>query len=308
MWHLALAVLASLALVASAGADPQSSRIAPVRENVELVARLRLTSVRGGVGDVSELKGFAYVAAWNPECPHGGVHVVDIRDPARPQKVAFVAAPTGYYVGEGVHLLSLRSASFTGDVLLSNHEPCSRSPSPGGGGFSVTDVTEPRAPNPLSGLVGDLDAPDGTRRRLPNPSHSVQGWTDGDRAYAVLVDNAESQAVDIFEITDPRRPRQIAEVGLDDFGDAALPLQHGNELFFHDVHSSASTESRRFCSRTGTRAGSCSTSAIPPGRRSFAITISRRRTPSSEPRRRRGTPIRPTGAPTSVTSSAPPRT
>ncbi|MBA3412201.1 MAG: hypothetical protein H0T09_00775, partial [Actinobacteria bacterium] len=164
MWRAALTVLAGLALAASAGAVPQSSGIAPVRENVELVGKLRLTSVRGGVGDVSELKGFAYVAAWNPECPAGGVHVVDIRDPARPRKVAFAPAPTGYYVGEGVHLVSVRSSSFTGDVLLSNHEPCSRSPSPGGGGFSLTDVTEPRNPKPLSGLVGDLDAPDGTRR------------------------------------------------------------------------------------------------------------------------------------------------
>jgi len=51
----------------------------------------------------------------------------------------------------------------------------------------------------------------------------------------VLVDNAEGQAVDIFEITDPRHPRQIGETGLDDFGDAALPAPHGNDLFLHDV-------------------------------------------------------------------------
>ena len=40
-------------------------------------------------------------------------------------------------------------------------------------------------------------------------------WQDGLKAYAVLVDDEEGEDVDIFDITNPRRPVKIAEYDLD---------------------------------------------------------------------------------------------
>jgi hypothetical protein len=47
-------------------------------------------------------------------------------------------------------------------------------------------------------------------------SHSAQAWTVGKRAYVVMVDNHELgyRDVDILDITNPRKPKLIAETGL----------------------------------------------------------------------------------------------
>ena len=48
----------------------------------------------------------------------------------------------------------------------------------------------------------------------PNSAHSIFIWQDGDKAYAVIVDNTELSDVDIFDITDPRDPVFIADLDL----------------------------------------------------------------------------------------------
>ncbi len=225
-----------LMAVGVAGAQHGGPHLPPTSVNVALVGKLKLTNVPHGIGDVTARRGFAYLAGWRPECPSGGVHVVDIRSPSSPQKVAFVSAPEGYYVGEGVHVISPRTSSFRGDLLLTNHESCPGSAAPRSGGFSLTDVTDPRRPRPLSGLVGDLGSPDGALRASPNSSHSVQGWVAGRRAYAMLVDNVErGDDVDIFDISNPGRVRQIAEVGLPDWPSANRRPARGNNAFLHDM-------------------------------------------------------------------------
>ena len=81
----------------SAGRHPDqhgrsNGHLPPLRKNVKLVSRLRLTDTPGGIADVHYYKGFAYLAAWAPECPNGGIHVVDVRDPQNPRKVGFIPA------------------------------------------------------------------------------------------------------------------------------------------------------------------------------------------------------------------------
>ncbi len=202
-------------------------------ENVELVGKVRLTNQQNGIGDVSALGQYAYLAAWAGDCfapsrfedtplegsevdddPAGGVHVVDISIPQLPRKVAFIPAGKNTYVGEGVHVLHIDTPKFDGDVLVMANEPCS-----GGGGYnggiSLWDVTDPTDPQPLAIGVGDR-SPKPPPGVSAHPSHSAMAWDAGRKAYAVLVDNVEfgSRDVDILDITNPRRPKLIAETGL----------------------------------------------------------------------------------------------
>lgn len=200
--------------------------------NFELVSRLKLTDTDGGIADVHYYKHYAYLAAWSPECPNGGVHVVDANDPTNPEKVAFIPAGPHDYVGEGVHAIHMNTRYFTGDVLLVNHEPCDEE---GEAGISLWDITDPTEPWPLATHVGDFDA---FGPPFANSYHSVLGFTQNNekRAYAVAVDNDEqgSTDVDIMDITNPGQPELIAEPGLPDWETAEVDA-HGENAFHHDV-------------------------------------------------------------------------
>jgi hypothetical protein len=204
------------------------NHLPPARRNVELVSRLRLTDTPGGIADVHYYKGFAYLAKWAPECPNGGVDVVDVRNPQNPRKVAFIPAGPHDYVGEGVHTIHIDNRFFTGDVLLVNHEACDAE---GLNGISLWDVTNPREPWPLALHQGDFDI---FGPPVANSVHSVLGFKLGDKAYAVLVDNFEFEDVDIMDISNPGRPELIAETGLDDWPNATVEGL-GASNFHHDV-------------------------------------------------------------------------
>ena len=219
---------------------PLTGHLPPTRQNVDLVAKLRLTELEDGIADVGYFKGFAYLNAWAPNCPNGGgVHVVDVRNPANPTKVGFIPARQGEYPGEGVHVMEVHTPHFDGDLLLHNNEACN-SAEPSTLGMSMWDVTEPGNPVKL-GQFGDEDPPPslfsvGTYHSI----HSVQGFTQGSKAYAVMIDNEEGvlapfKDVDIVDITDPAAPEIVAEVGLEDWPDAQAPLANGDTVFFHDV-------------------------------------------------------------------------
>jgi LVIVD repeat len=208
-------------------------------DNVELVGRLRLTRVQGGVSDVSAFGDHAYLGSFRKECKAlggagGGVHIVDISAPRRPRKVGFVPAHDNSYVGEGVHVVHVRTRFFRGDILVHNNEPCNRE-EPFNGGVSLWDVTHPSHPRPLALGVGD-DTPAST----PNidgvhGSHSAQGFTIDEKAYVVLVDNEESSNVDILDITDPRNPRQIADLGIESWPRAQDNIALGARVYHHDM-------------------------------------------------------------------------
>jgi hypothetical protein len=215
----------------------------PSVENMELVSRLQLTDEPGGIADVSYFKGYAYLSAWFPHCTAsggsgGGVHIVDVRDPANPVKVGFIASEANGVPGEGVHIMSVNTPQFTGDLLLHNNEECEFEDSTLG--MSIWDVTNPAAPVKLS-QFGDDDPPPALFSEGQYHSiHSVQGFTQPGKAFAVMVDNEESSVppfkdVDIVDITNPKNPVMASEQGLEDWPGAQGSYANGDAVFHHDV-------------------------------------------------------------------------
>lgn len=79
------------------------------RHDVDLVGKLRLVGppFDGDISDVSALRAsdgrwYAYLGNWGAKCETGGVHIVDITDPTKPQRVGFLnASGFGYPDGGG---------------------------------------------------------------------------------------------------------------------------------------------------------------------------------------------------------------
>ena len=214
-----------------------SGHLQPSISNVERVSALRLdTPTRKRIADVAVHAGHAYLGAWaGPTCARNGIHVVDLRNPARPRQIGFIAARAGSYPGEGVQALRLDTPSFRGDVLITNNETCDRRRPLGG--LNLYDVSDPRRPRTLVEGFGDHSGPGSATTQTAHEIHSVFAWDAGRKAYAVLVDNRESRNVDIVDITNPRRPRLVAEYDLG----ARFPLIRQQrpanlvDVFHHDV-------------------------------------------------------------------------
>ena len=252
----AIAMVALLAIPASAVAHHGGPEHLPaVKQNMDLVGQLELTGEFGNVvpsqiADLAVHKGYAYLNSWDePSCTRGGTYVADIRNPASPQEIGFIAAQPGYYHGEGAQVVTLDTPQFQGDLLAVNDEPCSNSvtrpPSvpADAGGFDLYDVTNPANPQPLVQLAGDR-SPDGSLVQSPNPAvlansyHSVFVWQDGNQAYLVGIDNTELADVDIYNITDPTAPEFIADFdlfNLPNIGAIVGQSANGNSIFTHDV-------------------------------------------------------------------------
>ena len=204
--------------------------------NVSLVSKLKLkNAVPEKIADVGVFNGYAYLAAWGVvTCKYNGVHVVDVRNPATPKEVAFIASKEGSYPGEGVQALHIDTPAFDGDILVTNNEKC-KEPA-GFGGLNIYDITRPTAPTPLTEGYGDSAAVGGTKKTA-NEIHSVFAWDAGDKAYAVIVDNEETDDVDIIDITDPKKPKLIAEYNLATKFPQILQAAPPNlvEVFLHDM-------------------------------------------------------------------------
>ena len=186
---------------------------------------------------------YAYLARWGgstcsgPESggqnsPDGGVYVIDIRDRANPVEVGFIPTAQDTLVGEGLQVVRLQTAQFTGDVLLMNHEQCGKN---GKGGISLWDVTNPLKPRKLSEHFGDFTT-DGVHNTPhdANQEHSAFMWQDDGRAYLVASDDDETSDVDIFDITNPKKPKLIAELDLNEFG-VSQPALGLTDSFLHDM-------------------------------------------------------------------------
>ena len=183
---------------------------------------------------------FAYLARWGgaacagPENVNdGGVFVVDIRDLDNPTLVTFIETHQDTLVGEGVQIIDITTPKFTGEVLLMNHEGCGKNFK---AGVSLWDVTDPSKPKKLSEHFGDITI--GGAKSAPdvNQTHSAFMWDTGDNAYLISVDDEESEDVDIYDITDPKHPKLIAELDLNvnniSQPDPALRL---TDSFLHDL-------------------------------------------------------------------------
>ena len=191
-----------------------SGHLRQTQSNVEVVSSLQLQAApRKRIADVGVLNGYAYLGSWGGgTCTNNGVHVVDIRNPARPRRVAFVPARRGSYPGEGVQAIHVDTRAFSGDLLVTNNETCDRNARLGG--LNLYDVSNPRRPRTLAEGFGDRTMPGEQRAATAHEIHSVFAWDAGRKAYAVLVDNLESRNVDIVDISNPRRPRLVAEYDL----------------------------------------------------------------------------------------------
>jgi hypothetical protein len=184
---------------------------------LELVSKLKLTDEAGQVADVAvDPQGeYAYLAHWGEEdCaenaetggvndPDAGAWVVDIRDPAAPKQVTFIAHSQDSRPGEGMQVVPISTKFFNGNMLAMNNEQCGKN---GRGGVSLYDVSTPAKPTKLSEHFGDRGQAD------TNDTHSAFAWDAGANAYVVMTDNFESTDVDILDITNPKRPRLVSEM------------------------------------------------------------------------------------------------
>lgn len=156
--------------------------------------------------DVREHKGFAYLGTWGSgnACPASGVKVIDLSDPAAPRQVSTAAAIQGTSQ-EDIVVRSINTPSFTGDLLAVGIQSCAFAAP---GGLALYDVSDPSNPVQLGFLA--------TGGRGVHEFDLVQ---QGDRALALLaVPDSEAQPgrggdFRIVDVSDPRRPVQIADWG-----------------------------------------------------------------------------------------------
>jgi hypothetical protein len=163
--------------------------------------------------------------------PDAGVYVVDIRDLENPELVGFIPHSQDSRPGEGLQATEITTKSFSGTMLISNNEQCGKN---GKGGVSLYDVSDPFKPRKLSEHFGDRNRSD------TNTIHSAFAWDVGDKAYVVMTDNEEATDVDILDITNPRRPRFIADLDLAVLcGTPEDPIDQPDigltETFLHDM-------------------------------------------------------------------------
>jgi LVIVD repeat len=188
----------------------------PSRRNVALVGKGAVDDrAEGRVADVEVFGDYAYLGAFrDPDCERGGVYVFDISDLRNPRQINFVDTGENSFVGEGVQVARLRTNAFSGDVLIFNNEVCGATTPTTVGGATLVDVSDPRNPEVLARGFGDRIPDAFAGAGLAHAVHSAFLWTAGHKAYAVLVDDEESRDVDVFDVSDPRRPVKIAEYDL----------------------------------------------------------------------------------------------
>ncbi len=241
------ALVLALAPAAAAQHGPTTDHLIGTGEfgTLEHVATEEVTQTPGLVADVavSPDGNWAFLANWGePDCPgperggqtspDAGAWVIDISDPADPQTVGFIPSHQDSRPGEGMQVVDVSTKHFDGWILVMNNEQCGKN---GKGGVSLWDVTDPTKPYKLSEHFGDRG---GIVQGDANDIHSSFAWDTGDNAYVVIVDNFETTDVDILDITNPKRPRLIAELNLgEEFPgirqDATIP--NLVEVFLHDM-------------------------------------------------------------------------
>jgi hypothetical protein len=245
----ALALLPSVAAAHPGQHGPEEGHLLGTGEwgKIDLLDVVDVTDTNDLIADVtvSPDGNTAYLANWGePDCagpetggqtsPDAGAYVIDISDietdPDSAELIGFIPSHQDTRPGEGMQVIELDTKWFTGEVLLMNNEQCDPAAMNFKGGVSIWDVTDPTKPKKLSEHFGDRsflisDA---------NTIHSVFGWQAGDRAFIVMTDNEEDDDVDIMEITNPKRPRLIAELDLNDF-DVDQPELGLTDAFLHDM-------------------------------------------------------------------------
>ena len=162
-----------------------------------------------------------------------GVHIVDIADPANPEKVAFIPAKPGTRNND-VKVAHIDTPSFSGEILVASNEACGSPFNPRlhsngiasgpGQGLAIWDVTDPTKPKALKQNYLDFGV------------HNTFIWQQGENAYMMVVDDDNVQDTHIVDITRPQSPREIAVTGrLDWPADIAAEFGEGAGMFLHDI-------------------------------------------------------------------------
>ena len=219
---------------------------------IEYVGSLEVTQTEGLVADVAAYGNYAYLANWGePDCagpekggqntPDAGAWVIDISDPANPQRVNFIAMPQDTRPGEGMQVTHIETKQFSGEILVMNAEGCGKNYK---GGFMLYDVTNPLKPVKLKEGFGERTGSDA------HQTHSAFVWQPpgSTSAYLVTQDEEDLADVDIYDITNPRSPRLLTELNLNTYNvsQPALNLADSN---LHDMTVK--------CMTSGTYAGKC---------------------------------------------------
>jgi hypothetical protein len=211
----------------------------PISNNVAKIGNLDLftdAEQEGRIGDVSAKGNYAYLTVFRePTCERGGIQVVDISDPANPKKGPYIPSHYGTYAGEGSQVITLNTPSFKGDLLIYTNEICAGREQNGVGGVSLIDVTNPMRPKKLVEGFGDFTV-NGKSQTHSNQVHSAFGWVNQEtgRAYVIMTDDEEATDTDIIEVTNPSRPKLVAEYDLTDESKQPLGAVHGDAVFIHD--------------------------------------------------------------------------
>lgn len=213
---------------AVAGIDQGMSTVAQGQPAGRHTRQLGELSLPGGLhADVWAHGNFAYVGTWSGPCPGTGVKIIDVSDPAQPQQVATAA---GYpnTSAEDMEVLSVLTASFTGDLLAVGLQDCGLPDmAPGRTGVDLWNVTDPRHPSHL----GFYEAPASFGVHEVSLTKQV---SSGERVFALAAVPFSEVTTALFgapavlgdfqlvEVTDPRNP-----VLADDWGagkDGGLPF------------------------------------------------------------------------------------
>ena len=205
--------------------------------NIDLVSKHKVPGAQADlIADVTAFGKYAYLANWGeadcsgPETggvntPDSGAWVIDISNPSLPVSVNFIPMPQDTRPGEGMQVIKLNTKWFKGDMLVMNAESCGKNYK---GGFMLYDVTNPLKPVKLKEGFGDRTKSDA------NQTHSAFAWIVGNKAYLTSVDNEDLQDIDIYDITNPRRPHLLVELDLNEQDVAQLDLNLGDS-FHHDL-------------------------------------------------------------------------
>ena len=219
---------------------------------IEYVGQVRVTETEGLVADVAAYGNYAYLANWGePDCagpekggqktPDAGAWVIDISDPTNPRRVNFIPMPQDTRPGEGMQVTHIETKQFRGEILVMNAEACGKNYK---GGFMLYDVTNPLKPVKLKEGFGDRTGSDA------HQTHSAFIWQPpgSTSAYLVTQDEEDLADVDIYDITNPRRPRLLTELDLNTYN-VAQPELNLVDSNLHDMTVK--------CMTSGTYAGKC---------------------------------------------------
>jgi hypothetical protein len=188
-----------------------------------------LANINPGGGyhaDVYAHRGIAYLSSWHgDDCPSTGVRVIDLTTPSRPQHVATFADAArepeirGTWTEKTI-VREARTAAFRGTLAVTSLQHCGDESA--FRGFGLYDLTDPRNPKRLA-----LVRTEGVRG-----SHEI--WLENARGrlwvYTAIVRSELLSSPDydpktrtattpglpdfrIYDVTDPRRPRQVGSWG-----------------------------------------------------------------------------------------------